>query len=224
MILKVNLTNTCNLKFFEFNTNFSLLSALLPLVSRLFIRRRPYSIYDVIIILEFVSIIIDCICLSYAARKQNNWPFINSFIIFQVFILFTIFYSYNRKKWALVFLVIFACFAVYNFYLYPLQPSMHTATNLVGSAFLIAFGIDCINKIMEELPVKHLYDHPIFWVCCGVFFYFTGNLLPFLFNNQYLELNLMDFKSHWALHNFLNIVKNVCLALAIWTNYRMRLL
>ena len=198
-------------------------SAIVPIAVKTFITRKEFSVYDVLIVLSFISIATDAVCFIYSQNKTNNWPFINLFLIFQVLILFFVLYQYNKRNWAFVFLIFFICFAGYNYYWFYDQISMHTATNYIGSAFLIAFAFDCIDKIMVELPVENIYDHPIYWICCSVFLYFTGNFFPFLFNNQYLELNLMDMRAHWVIHNFLNICKNVCFALALWMNYRMRL-
>jgi hypothetical protein len=212
------------LKTFYILAFISSASAILPIATKVSFTRRPLCIYDSLIILSLASISTDIISYEYHLITKNNWPFINLFLILQILVLFSILFSFNKKIWALIFVFFFICFAGYNYYWEFNQKSLNAETNFVGSVFLIAFTFDCYNKIMKELPVKHLYDHPIFWISCGVLFYYTCVFFPYIFNNQFLELNLMDFQSQWTLHNILNIVKNVCLALAIWTNYRMRLL
>lgn len=207
---------------FHFIAAISFLSAFIPILCGLIYRRKGINKFDNLILLGIISFLIDIICLVYFFKKQNNWPFINLYIIIQVVILFTILYRFNKRKWALIFGILFIGYASYNFYWFFNQSSVHTPTDYISSAFLIAFALDCIDKLMVELPVRNIYQHPIFWICCGVFLYFTGNFFPFLFNNHYLKLNMLDMRAYWILHNFLNVCKNICFALAIWSQYKIQ--
>lgn len=82
------------------------------------------------------------------------------------------------------------------------------------------------------LSFMHLYEfrknqpiyssrHPLWWFSTGVFYYCFTNIGLIAVSNELMERFPQYFNHIWMFHNFNNIIKNVCFAIAVyWAVHR----
>lgn len=200
----------------------SILSAFIPTIAGLVLWKQLPRNLKLILLVSVISLIADGISFILIRYGVSTWPVLNLFYTIQLTVLFT---ALAHQRPILVLRIIFyacICFAVLNFFFIQTPKTFNTYTAYVGGILMIISSISFLYQLMNEMPVEKVQTLPMFWLAFGVLVYYGGTLFLFLFNN-YLISHLP--KSHqiiWALHNALNIIKNVFLFISLWINYKSR--
>lgn len=76
--------------------------------------------------------------------------------------------------------------------------------------------------MLNSLKVENLYQHPMFWINCGVLLFASASFVLFLFSG-YLQSTrdsgpLMTF---WTFKNIIGMLRNVFFAYAFWLNFKL---
>ena len=131
----------------------------------------------------------------------------------------TVFSSAALREFLRVIVPAFAVMALVNAIWW--QPARLAAFNSiprsVEALILIALALLYLRQLLDELVVKRLSRHPMFWVTVGVLFYFSGTFFLFaaikVFDTS-LAPSLVD--RLWELNYVANIVFNLFLTVALW--------
>ncbi len=88
------------------------------------------------------------------------------------------------------------------------------------SLIFIFFSVRYFYFLMRDLPTDQIQRLPMFWVNTGVLTYFAGGLFLFAMRNYVITVFNDNQTTYWSFHNFLNIVKNLLFAVALWQDLR----
>jgi hypothetical protein len=100
------------------------------------------------------------------------------------------------------------------------QKQLNSYSITLTSLVFIIFSVRYFYVLIRDLPTTQIQRLPMFWVNTAVLTYFAGGLFVFAMRN-YLISTLNDNQTiYWSFHNFLNIVKNLLFAVALWQDLR----
>jgi hypothetical protein len=86
-------------------------------------------------------------------------------------------------------------------------------TNIVSALLLIVFIVYFFYEKMNTVVLYPLYQSIYFWICVGLFLYFTGSFFFFIFSTSDVDKILM--KSIYAL---VVITKNILLCISLFSS------
>ena len=213
--------------FLETYTLLTYLFELLPLiVSFYFIKKikidylKVFFIYT--ILLAFFSIT-SLFVLNVTQSKSTYLFLVRIYFAFEYAILVVFFskilQSKSLKKIILFSIIPFWIYCIYNFFV-----SEHDTFNnypaLVEFAVFIFIIIFYFYEKMNTVSVIPLFKSISFWLCVGLFIYFTGNLfflllIPSTFAKESL-------KQMFLIYSGVTITKNIILAAAWFANEKLQ--
>lgn len=83
-------------------------------------------------------------------------------------------------------------------------------TTSLESVLILIFSGHLLYALQKE-NIQYLFREPRFWISCGIFIYFSGNLLMFSLFNIMGAASLGDLIFYWPIiHSSMNIVENLC--------------
>jgi hypothetical protein len=166
-----------------------------------------------------------CDLIGYwlAMSGHNNILLANLFFIGQFGALLVIFnfITGDTHKYHYYFLglTVSASFFL-NFFSGQSKAYMDSYSAALSSLAIMYLSIRFFNQILTTLPTQEIQKYPVLWIVVAVFFYYSGTLLLFVINNYLVISQPLLHKAIWAFHNFLNIIKNLLFAVALWRNLR----
>ncbi len=197
-------------------------SAFIPLLIALFQWKRLTKALKIIVWISILSILSDSVSIYLILQKIsfNNWITSNIFLILQatLFILFMMGLLRARYQWLFISLIL--VISLINFFFIQTPLVFNSYINYFIAILLIILCLVYLYRLLKELPALDIYRFPPLWIVFAILTYYGGTLFLFLFNNYFLSTNIITHRSIWILHNVLNILKNLLLALALWQNYR----
>jgi hypothetical protein len=123
------------------------------------------------------------------------------------------FLQQTRVRIIVTFLVIIM---IRSFYLSGKSVLIDNSGRLIESIMVIALVLAYYYKLFKELIVKFLWREPFFWISNGLFLFFSGNFLIFIFLN-YILLYSKDLNDKiWVIHAFLNYLLYSVYTYALW--------
>lgn len=134
--------------------------------------------------------------------------------IFSIF-LYNLYENTKAKKIIFYSIFPFLIFATINF-LNTDKSSFDNKPSIIEFLAFIIFIIYFFYEKMKTVFMYPLYQSISFWICVGLFLYFTGNFFFFLFtnySNDKVFLNQMR-----IIYSLVTITKNVILSLALFAN------
>lgn len=121
----------------------------------------------------------------------------------------------NRNTFFAVIIFLIVCLLANLFFFQGLLNSNSISKTIVSLSGIV-FSLLFFYKITKELVIVNLTSLPMFWINSAVLFYFSGNLFLFMFDS-YILTHLQEVsEQYWLLHNLLNIIKNILLAIGLW--------
>jgi hypothetical protein len=181
--------NTRNLRVFFYYSSILALFAILAVVLKTFIKVKSLMILNVEIYL-----IVEYLILS--------------------FFFYYLLRNIIVKKIILTFIPIFTVFAIYCFF-YNLTPLPFITEFLIFIILLLFYFYEKM-KVFTKYP---LYQSISFWLCVGLFIYFTGNLFYLLFLNYSKDSSFI--KQLKTICYLVNISKDFVLAFAWFAHERI---
>ena len=124
--------------------------------------------------------------------------------------LFSVYHSALLKKIILYSIFPFCIFCIVD-YIYN-SGTFNTTPLLVEFLAFIVFIIYFFYEKMKTVVLYPLYQSIVFWICVGLFIYFTGNFFFLLFINSSTDrsfINQMQF-----IYSLVTITKNILLCVA----------
>lgn len=168
------------------------------------------------VILFGIAVVFDQIINYLGSQKQNTWLLINFWILIE-YVGTVYVFSYWQKnirvqkvlRWSIpiyfVFWLIAKVFQIEDLHWFPQY------TRSIASIILTIVAIYTLIKLGET--GTYIYKHYQFWVCVGVLFYFSGNIILFSLSDLRLVINL------FLIHTILNIFANFFYAGGFWCHH-----
>ncbi|MDP1800518.1 MAG: hypothetical protein Q8L81_04150 [Bacteroidota bacterium] len=165
------------------------------------------------IIVEIINIIISKLGLS------NHYIF--HYFTVAEFTLISLFYSCFFKDYFsswLIKLLIPVFFIVA--YIDSMVNGLNTVNNFsasVESIILIFYSLLFFYFVLKNLIFENLLSTPLFWINTAILFYFSGNLILFVFSNYMATIDPLKLAILWSvIHTFFNVLYNVFLSIGFW--------
>ena len=194
--------------------------SVLPLVVGIicfrFLKSYLRPIFLLTIVAAFTEIII------YLFRITNHNILVGSYTYTLIeFILLSLFYirffSVYFKTYIFtinIFVFLLLCFISSCFFGNQLANQYNTA---VESLVLTCYCLYLFYFLIKNLLFDNLLETPVFWINTAVLFYFTGNLMIFVFN-AYIAGHLSERNALlWNVtHTFFNVSMNILFSIGFW--------
>lgn len=164
-------------------------------------------------IVEFFSIFI-----LFMEVYNSNLALLHGYTILEFYLLVSLFscktIAIISKKWRNLLTGGFVLCALGNIYINGIN-QFNTDIRAIESIVLIALSLLFFYNVLKNLKVESLEREPMFWISAAILIYFSGNLITFILSNYALSSTDMSY-TLWAIHAFLNILKNLLFAVALW--------
>lgn len=94
-------------------------------------------------------------------------------------------------------------------------------TRSVLSLITILLAFMYFWSMLNRLNVENLYQHPMFWVNCGVILFAAASFVLFLFSGHLQATkNYGPLITFWTVKNVFGIVRNIFFSYAFWLNFK----
>lgn len=115
----------------------------------------------------------------------------------------------------------FATFLLFRYVIYTAAKGRIDNTGrIIESAVIVALVIAYYYKTITELKINNLWRDPFFLISGGLFLFFSGSVLIYIFLNFILLYSKELNDRIWAVHAFLNYLLYTIYALALWKTPR----
>lgn len=173
-----------------------------------------------------LTIIIELISRGLALRDMNNLILYNFFttfeFIFYFFILQHVIQNKRTKKIILHIYWLYPTIALLNIFLIQGINVFHSFSFILGCLLVIVF---CARHFYELISIpgsKNLSRVPTFWVCCGLFLFYTSSL-PFYVAIKFMYFfSYTDIKIMWYALSIANYLLYFLFAIAFLCTIRIR--
>jgi nitrate reductase NapE component len=91
---------------------------------------------------------------------------------------------------------------------------------IVESLLVIGLALAYYFKVFQELKIQALWKDPFFWVSTGLFLYYCGNFVFFIFLNYILLYSPKLNSQAWVIHALLNYLLYGIYTIALWISPR----
>ena len=213
--------------FLEILTLLTSLSELLPLIIALFFLKKIKTIYlkvffVYLILLAFISSII-LFVVNAENSKISYLILLRFYIAIEYFTLILFFASLAKnqfyKKLIIYSVIPFWIYCIYN-YQTSNQNTFNNYPSLVEFSVLILIILYYFFEKMKIVSTVPLFESISFWLCVGLFIYFTGNLFFLLFINLTSDKEFI--KQMFFIYSSVTITKNIILAAAWFANEKLQ--
>ena len=198
----------------------SIASILLPIiffvVVKQLIKNQAFNFLIAAILLSFVTEIVYTI-LGYL--HTSNFIVGNIYTVF-FFLILILFYKNllpQNKNWLYIFFTLYSGFIIINTLFFQNIMEYQGYSRAFGGVLIIVCSLMYYRSLLNNLPASNVMQYGLFWVNTGITYYYSFNLLLFIYSN-YVFSNLPSDLGiiFWSFHNVNNIVKNILFCVGIY--------
>ena len=201
-------------------SDFSIAASLMPIL----IATGYFKYMDKIILPLYILIIVsgsvDILNKIYMDKAINNSYIFHLFTIIEFFLI-SLFYFRFFKQYLFPHIILFFTLAfligiIIDYKMNGLN-SMDSFSISMESLIFSFYSLFLFYFILKNLIFENLLNSSVFWFNSAVLFYFSGNLILFIFSNYVMAASMKVHYILWALiHSFFNIVFNLFLSIGFW--------
>ena len=115
----------------------------------------------------------------------------------------------DKIEWLYPFVVVYFGFLFINTVLFQGFSEYQGYSRAFGGLVLIACSLMYFRSLILNLPAPNILQYGLFWINVGIIFYYSFNLLLFIFSDYVFDNMTLDLrKVFWTFHNGNNIIKN----------------
>jgi hypothetical protein len=186
-----------------------------------FFVRNPTTPIRLIRYLTAIGFTVDLVCLLLGRRGLNTYSIGNVFLLFQAILLFYIYRDVLKiRKYIPAIIVSYFLIFLLDYFFINGPFALNSYSNSLSALIFILFSLLYFRNLLIELPVDFVYNIPMVWINLGILVYYSGNLFLFGLNNYFSDGQEGNQRIVWALHNMLNIAKNVFFLISVWQSLR----
>lgn len=197
----------------------SIFSALIPLIVGLIrFKDRTFEL-KLICILSILGFFLDLIPIPKPIFSNEA---ANTFLIIEFCTLLLIYVrtlKLKSKVWIILATILYFTIFIAEIY-YSSKTEINSYSLTYTSLLFLFFSVRYFYFLLRDLPTDKIQRLPMFWINTGVLIYFAGGLFLFAMRNYLIEAFHDNQTMYWSFHNFLNIVKNLLFAVALWQDLR----
>lgn len=125
----------------------------------------------------------------------------------------------NPRKFIITTLVFFECFKVVDI-LYLTGPNrLDNEAIVLESLLLVGYSVCYLLQQLNAMELKQPHTFPPFWICAGIIFYFSGNLVLFLFSEYVVSQGLNYYAANWIIHFLFSLLKYIAFTIGIYFSW-----
>jgi hypothetical protein len=206
--------------FLEMASNISVVASFMPVIfSIINYKYIPKYIFPLFLLI-IISGVVDVVNSVYVEMELNNSPIFHLFTVVEFFLISIFYYRFLKQYFNSVIILIFIpLFFVAAFIDYKINGlnSMDNFSLSIESIILSVYALFLFYFILKNLLFENLLNSNIFWFNAAILFYFSGNLILFVFSNYIIETSMEEHYTLWGIiHSFFNIMYNVFLSIGFW--------
>lgn len=175
----------------------------------------------------FFSGVIAFASLVFWFYSKNNMPLLHIYVAGGFFFL-ALFYQrvlndFIEKKVIYGILISFSIFTIANSLFIQSITTFNSYALTIESVLIVILSILTYLLMMEEIVKKRRMGlaRSLNWINCGLFLYYSSNLLIFYFGNIMTHTLSKEVNRYtWILHNFFMVIMYCCFFIGLW--YRPR--
>ncbi len=170
--------------------------------------------------LLIINIVVEIVNVIFAQLGLNNQYIFHYFTVAEftlISLFYSLFFSNYFSTWLIKILIpVFFILA----YIDSRINGLNTVNNFsasVESIILIFYSLFFFYYVLNNLIFENLLSTPVFWLNTAILFYFSGNLILFVFSNHMERIDSIKYGILWSvIHTFFNVIYNVFLSLGFW--------
>lgn len=197
----------------------SIFSALIPLtVGLIRFKDRAFEL-KLLCILSLLGFCLDLIPIPKPIFSNEA---ANTFLIMEFCTLLLIYarlLNLQSRIWLILATIIYFTIFIAELY-FSSKTEINSYSLTYTSLLFLFFSVRYFYFLLRDLPTDKIQRLPMFWINTGVLIYFAGGLFLFAMRNYLIEAFHDNQTMYWSFHNFLNIVKNLLFAVALWQDLR----
>lgn len=197
------------------STIFSVLTFTIGLLCIKYIRGYLTPIFLIV----SVSFVIEIINVALVRSNINNLFIFRLYTVIE-FILISFFYHTFFKKYfrSCYFLLAIPVLLLVAFIDYKINglKSLDNFSSSIGAIFLSLYALFSFLFVIRKLIFENILSASFFWINSGILFYFSGNLLVFVFSNYIFTNEESIGNALWSVPQFLNIFYNILISIGFW--------
>jgi len=171
----------------------------------------------------FLSGVIAFASLVFWFYSKNNMPLLHMYVAGGFFFL-ALFYQrvlngFIDKKVIYGILISFLIFTISNSLFIQPMTTFNSYALTIESVFIVILSILTYLLMMEEIVKKKRLGlaRSLNWINCGLFLYYSSNLLIFYFGNIMTHSLSKEVNQYtWILHNFFMVIMYCCFFMGLW--------
>ncbi|MGF7218400.1 hypothetical protein GGR92_004577 [Spirosoma lacussanchae] len=161
----------------------------------------------------------DSLSLYHTYRVTSNLYVQNADAFFSTLFIALIYYNCFSNRLPRQ-LIIYSCALAIGVIVLTYNNERVSFMNLLAFRFFaIGLSLSYFNKIIQDLRIKHILKHTMFWFSSGLLIYATGTFFVSLFIEFLFDPSQVDdatFDSYWNLNNSLFVIFSVLSAVGLW--------
>jgi len=193
---------------------------LLPFIVSVINFRKIDLILKPVFWLLVINVVVEIVgVVLFHLNLSNN--FILHYYTVVEFGLISLFYSFFFKSYFKLLLInllipVFLLAAFIDYKVYGLYSSYNFSPS-VECIILVFYSLFFFFYVLIILIFVVFLAMPIFWINTAVLFYFSGNLILFVFSNYLAKSDPLGYVVLWSvIHTFFNVLFNVVLSVGFW--------
>lgn len=195
----------------------SALSILLPIFVGAIFYKQLTKAFKILYGFILITGAMEAWAMILSFLQMNNIALFHFFTFFQFILLSTVFYLMCPVKpyrhVVLVVSVLFSLYFLFNLVTMDLTV-FHTSLKTSETVILLTYSIGYLMLALSRSDLPYLEMNPYFVLVAGLFLYFLGTLIVFIFSFQLKEIE--TFLPTWTIHNLLNIFLNLIYFSVLW--------
>lgn len=167
-----------------------------------------------------INVVFEIMNIFFARSGLSNNYILHYFTVAE-FALISLFYRFFFKKYfnpLLIDLIIpvFLIAAYIDYRIYGLN-SAYNFSPSVECIVIIFYSFFFFYYTLKKLIFENLLATPVFWINTAILFYFSGNLILFIFSSYMAKIDIIKYGILWAIiHTFFNLLYNFLLSVGFW--------
>lgn len=166
------------------------------------------------------NVIMEFLNIGFSEYGYSNLYIYHYFTVIE-FAFISLFYALFFKNYFNPILIysLIPVFLVVAFMDYKLNGlnSMDNFSTSVESIIVVFYSLFFFYYVLKNLVFENLLSTTVFWLNTAILFYFSGNMILFVFSNHMAQTDNKKYIILWAvIHTFFNVLYNTLLSLGFW--------
>jgi hypothetical protein len=177
------------------------LAILLPVMMAAWKLKQLNAVARIILAYLLTSAVVSLAASAMIWNRMNNLPVSHLYTVVEFF-FFTFFYRslLQGKKTITVIQVCFLLACILNTLFVQDLYQFNSYTRSLEALVIMLLSVNYYALLFTDIATVKPLQHPAFWFNTGIFLYFSGAFMLFVFSNYMLKESVSSFKVVWNVH------------------------